>query len=206
MSKSIEIQILDKIRKAKRGSLFFTENFSMYGNADALRKALERLVKSGELERLASGIYYRPAYSNVIGKLTPSIEKVAIAIAKRDKAKILPTGAYALNRLGLSTQVPMNIVYLTDGSARKIKIGNQTILFKKVNPKSVAVVGEISGLAIQALKEIGKEKVLDKEIKHIQQLLKNEKITRLEHDFRLAPMWIKEIMLPVIKEMKDEQK
>ena len=141
-----------------------------------------------------------------MGKLTPSIEKVAIAIAKRDKAKILPTGAYALNRLGLSTQVPMNIVYLTDGSARKIKIGNQTILFKKVSPKSVAVVGEISGLAIQALKEIGKGKVLDKEIKHIQQLLKNEKTTRLEHDFRLAPMWIKEIMKPILKEMKDEQK
>lgn len=141
-----------------------------------------------------------------MGKLTPSIEKVAIAIAKRDKAKILPTGFYALNRLGLSTQVPMNIVYLTDGSARKIKIGNQTILFKIISPKSVAVVGEISGLAIQALKEISKEKVLDKEIKHIQELLKHEKPTRLEHDIRLAPMWIKEIMKPVLKEMKDEQK
>lgn len=206
MSESIEIQILEKVKKAKRGSLFFTENFSMYGNADALRKALERLVKSGELERLASGIYYRPATSELLGKLTPSIEKVAVAIAKRDKAKILPTGSYALNRLGLSTQVPMNIVYLTDGSARKIKIGNQTILFKKVSPKSVAVVGEISGLAIQALKEIGKEKVLENEIKHIQKLLKHEKPTRLEHDIRLAPMWIKEIMKPVLKEMKDEQK
>ena len=68
MSKSIEIQILDKIRKAKRGSLFFTENFSMYGNADALRKALERLVKSEELERLVSGIYYRPAHKRFIGQ------------------------------------------------------------------------------------------------------------------------------------------
>lgn len=142
----------------------------------------------------------------MIGKLTPSLETVAVAIAKRDRARIVPTGAYALNRLGLSTQVPINIVYLTDGSARKIKIGKRTITFKKATPKNVAVVGEISGLAIQALKTIGKDKVFDKEIKHIQELLKNEKPTRLEHDIRLAPAWIREIMLPVLKQLENEQK
>lgn len=204
MSKSIGIQILNKINKAKRGSLFFVENFVKIANAKTANKALERLVKSGELERLALGIYYRPAYSDLIGKLTPSIENVAIA--KRDKARIVPTGAYALNRLGLSTQVPMNYVYLTDGSARRIKIGKRSILFKKASPKNVATVGEISGLAIQALKEIGKEKVLDKEIKHIQELLKKEKPTRLEHDIRLAPAWIREIMLPVLKQLENGQK
>lgn len=206
MLKSTEIQILNKIKKAKRGSLFFVENFVKIANAKTANKALERLVKSGELERLALGIYYRPAYSDLIGKLTPSIENVAIAIAKRDKARIVPTGAYALNRLGLSTQVPMNYVYLTDGSARRIKIGKRSILFKKASPKNVATVGEISGLAIQALKEIGKEKVLDKEIKHIQELLKKERPTRLEHDIRLAPAWIREIMLPVLKQLENGQK
>ncbi len=165
------------------------------------------MVKSGEIERLASGIYYRPSYSDLIGKLTPSIENVAKAIAKRDRARIVPTGAYAENRLGLSTQVPMNIVYLTDGSARKIKIGNRSIVFKKVSPKSVAMIGEISGLAIQALKSIGKENVYEREIKHIQELLlKHEKATRLEHDIRIAPAWIRKIFLPVLKELKNEQK
>jgi hypothetical protein len=98
----------------------------------------------------------------------------------------------------------MNVVFLTDGSARKIKIGKRSILFKKASPKNVATVGEISGLAIQALKAIGKEKVLDKEIKHIQDLLKNEKPTRLEHDIRLAPTWIREIMRPVLKSIGNE--
>lgn len=205
MEKSIEIQILEKIKKAKRGSLFFTGDFSLYGNHDALRKALERLVKSGQIERLASGIYFRPEISKLLGKLTPGIDKVASGIAKRDKAKLIPTGAYALNRLGLSTQVPMNVVYLTDGSARKIKIGTQTILFKKVSPKSVASIGKTSTLAIQALKAIGKNKVYDKEIKHIQALLKNENPAHLEHDIRIAPAWIKEIMKPVLKSLKNEQ-
>jgi predicted transcriptional regulator of viral defense system len=206
MLKSTENQIIDKIKKAKRGTLFFVENFIKIANAKTANKALERLVKSGELERLATGIYYRPATSNLIGKLTPSLEAVANAIAKRDRARIVPTGAYALNRLGLSSQVPMKIVYLTDGSARKIKIGKQTIAFKKATPKNVAAVGEISSLVIQALKTIGKDKVLDKEIKHIQELLKKEKSTRLEHDIRLAPAWIREIMLPVLKQLENEQK
>ncbi|MBX2967640.1 MAG: hypothetical protein KF845_15975 [Cyclobacteriaceae bacterium] len=205
MLKSIENQILEKIKKAKRGSLFFVENFVTIANAKAANKALERLVKAGELERLTTGIYYRPAISELIGKLTPSLEAVAIAIAKRDRARIVPTGAYALNRLGLSTQVPMNIVYLTDGSARKIKIAKRSITFKKASPKNVASVGEVSSLAIQALKAIGKDKVLDKEIRHIQELLKHEKPTRLEHDIRLAPAWIREIMLPVLQQMESEQ-
>lgn len=199
MPKSIEIQILDRIRKAGRGVLFFTESFVSYGSTEAVKKALQRLTNSGELDRVATGIYVRPVIDSVIGKVSPGIEDIAKAIAKRDKARIVPTGAYALNRLGLSTQVPMNVVFLTDGSARKIKIGKRSILFKNASPKNVASVGEISGLAIQALKEIGKEKVLDKEIKHIQELLKKEKPTRLEHDIRLAPAWIREIMKPVLK-------
>lgn len=198
MNKSIELQVLNRVKKAGRGVLFFTESFVSYGSAEAIKKALQRLTNSGELDRVATGIYVRPVIDNVIGKVSPSIEDIAKAIAKRDKARIVPTGAYALNRLGLSTQVPMNVVFLTDGSARKIKIGKRSILFKKASPKNVASVGEISGLAIQALKEIGKEKVLDKEIRHIQELLKKEKSTRLKHDIRLAPAWIREIMKPVL--------
>lgn len=198
MNKSIELQVLNRVKKAGRGVLFFTESFVSYGSAEAIKKALQRLTNSGELDRVATGIYVRPVIDNVIGKVSPSIEDIAKAIAKRDKARIVPTGAYALNRLGLSTQVPMNVVFLTDGSARKIKIGKRSILFKKASPKNVASVGEISGLAIQALKEIGKEKVLDKEIRHIQELLKKEKPTRLKHDIRLAPAWIREIMKPVL--------
>ncbi len=199
MLKSIEIQILNKVKKASRGSLFFTESFIAVGNAAAIRKALERLVKAGDIERVAAGIYVRPANDTIIGKLSPTIEAVAKAIAKRDKARIVPTGIYALNRLGLSAQVPLNIIYLTDGAARKIKIDNRTITFKKTTPKNVAAVGEISRLAIQALRSIGKQQVTAHEIKQIQQLLKKEKLTRLQHDIPLAPDWIREIMKPALK-------
>jgi len=204
MSKTIEIQILNRIKKAGKGVLFFTESFMAFGNADAVRKALQRLVKAGELERVAVGIYVRPVIDNIIGKVSTSIEEIAKAIARRDRARIVPTGVYALNRLGLSTQVPLKVVFLTDGTARKIKVGNTSITFKKTAPKNVAAVGEISRLAIQALRTIGKEDVTKDEIKKIQQVLRKEKKSKLEHDIRLAPAWIREIMKPVLKVTADE--
>jgi len=204
MAESIEIQILERIKKAGRGVLFFTDSFMAYGNAKAVSKALQRLVKAGEIERVAVGIYVRPIVDTVIGKVSTSVEDIAKAIARRDRARIVPTGAYALNRLGLSTQVPLKVVFLTDGAARKIKIGNTSITFKKTAPKNVAAVGEISQLAIQALRSIGKEKVSVDEIKKIQQVLGNEKKSKLEHDIRLAPAWIREIMKPVLNLMADE--
>ena len=137
------------------------ESFLSVGNAKAVNKALERLVEKNELLRVATGIFVRPELDPVIGIVTPGIEAIATAIARRDKARIVPTGIYALNRLGLSSQVPLNIVYLTDGAARKIKIGNRTITFKRTTPKNVMAVGEISSLAIQALRTIGKENVTE---------------------------------------------
>ena len=193
------IQILVKIKKAKRGTLFFISDFTTFAKSDTIRQALQRLVKSGEIDRVSAGIFVRPQKDDIIGKVMPDIEDIAKAIARRDRARIVPTGDYALNRLGFSTQVPMNIVYLTDGTARKIKIGNYTIVFKKVAPKNVAAIGEISRLAIQALKTIGKENITVEEIRHIQTVLKNEKRTHLEYDIRLAPAWIQEIMKVVLK-------
>ena len=202
MSESIEIKILNKIKKARKGSLFFTENFVLVGNAKAVSKALERLTKAGQLLRVATGIYVRPEIDPVIGPVTPGIEAIAKAIAKRDKARIVPTGVYALNKLGLSTQVPLNVVYLTDGAARKIKIGKRTITFKRATPKNVAVIGEISGLAIQALKTLGKNKASPDEVAKIREQLKKEKITHLQHDIRLAPDWIRRIIQAVLNEHK----
>ena len=201
---NIEIQILIKIKKAKRGALFFADSFVNFGSAKSVNKALERLVKSGEIDRVATGIYVRPKINQAVGKIFPTIEEIAQAIAKRDKAKIVPTGSYALNQLGLSTQVPMNIVYLTDGAARIVKIGKTTIKFKKTTPRNVSAVGEISRLAIQALRTLGKDNATDEEILHIQNLLKMEKPTRLEYDIRLAPAWIREIMKPALKQQNNE--
>lgn len=194
MSLTVDNQILVKFKKAKRGSLFFTEDFLRFGNSKTISKALERLVKKGKVSRIARGIYARLETDPVLGPVKPGTEEIAKAIARRDKARIVPTGMTALNALGLSTQVPMNIVYLTDGAARRINLGKRKIIFKKASPKNLAAIGNISRLVIQALKSIGKDNITEYELEIIINHLKNEEKYRLEHDIKLAPEWIREIM------------
>ncbi len=197
---SLDDKIVVKIRKAKKGSLFFSKDFLTFGSAKAVAKALERLAEKGEISRVARGIYARLETDPLIGELKPSTEAIAEAISKRDKARIMPTGVLALNALGLSTQMPINVVYLTDGAARTIDLGRRKILFKKSAPKNLSAIGKISGLVIQALKEIGKEYVTESEIQFILKQLEAEEPYRLEHDIRLAPEWIRIIMRKALKE------
>ena len=194
MINTVEIQVLNRIKGAKKGTIFFVESFLFAGNAKAVNKALERLVDKGEVTRVATGMYTRPKQSKLLGTVSTSVEEIATAIAKRDKARIVPTGNYALNALGLSTQVPLKAVYLTDGAARKIIIGNRSIQFKKTTPKNLSAKGPISKLVIQALKTIGKDKVKPEEKRKILYLLRKEKPEYLKHDILLAPEWIRKIM------------
>ena len=198
---SIDDKVIVKINKAKRGSLFFIDDFLSFGTAKAVAKVLERLVDKGDISRVARGIYARLEIDPILGELKPTTENIAIAIAKRDKARIVPTGTLALNVLGLSTQVPMNAVYLSDGAARKIDLGRRKIVFKKSAPKNLAAIGKISSLVIQALKEIGKDKVTEKEIEIILKKLEQEDMYRLEHDIKLAPEWIRVIMRKALKKL-----
>jgi hypothetical protein len=194
MIKSIEIQIIKKIKKAKASTPFFVDSFANITNAKSINKTLERLAKNEVLTRVTTGIYVRPAHDKILGKIMPTIDQLATAIAKRDKARIIPTGSYAMYKLGLTTQVPLNIVYYTDASARKIKINNQTITFKKASAKSLSTIGNSSKLAIQALRSIGKDKVTQEEITKIKEILKNENPYHLTHDLKIAPEWIKKIL------------
>ncbi len=196
---SIEEGILKRIVDLPKGELFLPADFSELGSSEAVRLSLFRLEKQGEISRVAQGIYVRPKESSLIGKLLPTAEEVAEAIAKRDRIRTVPTGSYALNALGLSTQVPMNIVLLTDGSPREIQVGKRKIKFKKTTPKNLLAKGKISRLVIQALKEIGNGKVTDAEERKIVALLRKEDQKDLWHDIALAPVWIQKIMKKAIQ-------
>ncbi|WP_194973675.1 DUF6088 family protein [Aquiflexum lacus] len=192
-----------KMKKARGGSLFFIEDFISFGSANTIQKALDRLVEKSEIKRVARGIYSRPQRDPYIGEVHITTEEIAHAIAKRDKARIIPTGEFALHALGLSPQVPVNIVYLTDGAPRKIQAGEQTILFKKTSPKNLNAIGKISILVIQALKTIGKDQVSSGDKAKIIALLQKEERHRLEHDMRLAPEWIREIIRESLSNQKE---
>ena len=195
----VENKIAEVLKSFPKGSVLFVDDFLDYGNPESVKKALLRLKEKDILVRLAHGIYLYPKIDKELGILFPSTEDIAKAIARRDKARILPTGIQALNKLGLSTQVPMKVVYLTDGAARNIKVGKRTIAFKRTSPKILLAKGKISSLVIQALKTIGQNKV-DDEIKNkIQGILKKEKKENIMNDAKLAPAWINKILMQTIR-------
>jgi len=195
----VEKKIAEVLKSHPKGSVLFVDDFLDYGNCESVKKALLRLKEKEILVRLAHGIYLYPKIDKELGVLFPSTEDIAKAIARRDKARIVPTGVQALNKLGLSTQVPMKVVYLTDGAARSIKVGKRTITFKNSSPKNLLAQGEISSLVIQALKTIGQSKVEDETISKIKIILKKEKTEIIMNDAKLAPAWINKILTQAIR-------
>ena len=204
MEYSVENKIIERMKKAKRGLVFFTSDFASYGSSKACNKALERLAKQQKIVRVGRGIYTIPRKSKFFGLTSPGIEEIAEGIARRDKARIIPTGLFAENLLGLSTQVPMKVVYLTDGTPRKLIIDEMPLIFKKTSPKNLATWGKVSGLVIQALKSIKKERITEDEITKVVDILKKENPKYLANDMKLAPEWIREIMRQALR-MSDYQ-
>lgn len=194
---SIEDNIWAAIKDKGRGSIFFPSDFTSYGETKAIGKSLERLTAKGEIVRLARGIYTYPEIDTELGLgiLMPSIEQIAETIARRDKARIVPTGIYAMNRLGISTQVPMNFVYLTDGAPRKVNLGNgRSIQFKYTTPKNLSFTNYLAMLVTFALKEVGRENVTEEMIRQIQQLILKEEKDKVLADIELMPAWIRTII------------
>ena len=140
---------------------------------------------------MSAGIFLYPKTDKYIGVIYPSIEEIAKEIAKREKARLIPTGVYALNALGLSTQMPMRVVFLTDETPRIINIeGKASIKFKKTIPKYLALRGKITTLVIFAMKEIGQKQITEEYLLKIEKVLAQEKLENIEHDIKLAPEWI----------------
>lgn len=194
---SIDDKILSNIKKRGRGSIFFANDMVQYGQRQSVLKALERMAAAGTILRVARGIYCYPKIDKELGLgiLYPSLDEIAQAVAKRDKARIAPTGVYALNVLGLSTQVQMNVVYLTDGTARRLKVGNgKGILFKHTAPKNLAFKSKTAMYITSALKELGQSGVTQEHKAKIKELLQEEEKKNVLSDAALIPSWIMDII------------
>src|SRR5205085_4621334 len=163
-TQSIDSRILARIHGWGRGSVFVPGDFLDLGSREAVDVALHRLARKGTIRRLARGVYDFPKQHPVLGPLSPSAETIARALAGRDRTRLQPAGAYAANVLGLSEQVPARAVFLTDGPSRIVKIGPMTIQLRQTTPRNMATAGRLSGLVIQAFRELGKQHVTPERI------------------------------------------
>lgn len=193
--------IKSRIQMAQNGTLFFNNSFPEFDD-EYVGQILSDLAKDGIIHHLSRGVYLKTEETR-FGLVYPPIEDIAKSIARRDNAQVIPTGATAQNILGLSTQVPMNAVFLTSGSARIIKLGSRTITFRRAVPKNFAVQGRYTSLIVQALKSIGEENFSEDDFIHIQDIiLRHPEPDAIEQDLAVMPSWIRKIFVRTLKTIK----
>lgn len=196
MYKSVKDNIAERIAKGGRGRAILIQDMEKVSDYESVKKAFQRLTKEGMLIRMAHGIYWYPKYDTELGLglLLPSLDEIAMAIAKRDKIRIAPTAPFAQNALGLSTQLESNTVYYTDGVGRRIKVGKGNgILFIHTSDMSrFAYKSRLMQLIVTALTDYGVRGVRQSDFDTIRPYLTHVTKTQFEHDIKLAPVWLQE--------------
>lgn len=198
---TIETRIKSRIYGHGRGAVFTPSDFLDLGGRDAVDKALSRLAAGGTIRRLARGLYEYPRQHPELGTLSPDIQKVANALAGKDRIRLQPAGAYATNLLGLSEQVPAKAVFLTDGPSRTVKIGRQEIQLRRTTPRTMAAAGRLSGLVMQAFRHLGRAHITPKRMAHLKRTLPLKERKQLMKDLPLAPTW----MHPLFRELAETE-
>lgn len=191
---SIDSLILQHIRRKGAGYVFTPADFLHLGTRNAIDLALSRRARAGTIRKLARGLYDRPRTDPRLGQLSPSVDAIANALKGRDQSRLQAAGAHAANGLGLSDQVPVRAVFLTDGRSRRVQLGKQQIVLKHTTPRQMATAGRMSGTVIQALRWLGKRHVDHRTIATLRRRLSQADKQQLVDDIRYAPAWIADII------------
>ncbi len=196
-------KILARIRRQGKGYAFSAKDFTKIANRGMIDVTFAALLKDGTIRRVLRGLYDFPKRNPLLGgQLKPDIDESARALARRHRWQIVPDGAWAANLLGLSTQVPAKIIYLTDGPNKEVVIGRRTIRFKHARPNALAGLNGRLALAIQALRYYGKDRIGETEISWLRSSLSATEKKKLLKHTRFAADWIYEVAKKIIGKSK----
>jgi Family of unknown function (DUF6088) len=198
---TIQDDILDRIRGQGRGKVFTPKDFLDLGSRDAADQSLSRLVKGGEIQRLGRGLYHYPRMNERLGiPIGPDLDEIAEALARQTGSRVVPSGAVAANRLGLSTQVPAKPVYLTDGRTREVRIGSTLFQLRHAAPKEFPVGCRTSAMVFQALRHLGQVAVDHQVVAQLRRALSAEQLQELLRDARYTTDWIASVVRQVVRQ------
>ena len=197
-------QIRGNIERAEAGSVFVSTDFTDITDKKTVNMGLIRLADEGLIKKILFGVYYKPEFNELLGEtVAPSPNKVAHALARNFGWTIVPCGDTALNLLGLSTQVPSQWVYVSDGAYKEYTFDNTTIKFKRTTNKEISKVSYKTALTIQALKALGKENITEQVILRLKKILTDEEKEKMLAESKSATSWVLELIKIICK---DEEK
>ena len=197
-------QIRGNIERAEAGSVFVSTDFTDITDKKTVNMGLIRLADEGLIKKILFGVYYKPEFNELLGEsVAPSPNNVAHALARNFGWTIVPCGDTALNLLGLSTQVPSQWVYVSDGAYKEYTFENTTIKFKRTTNKEISKVSYKTALTIQALKALGKENITEQVILRLKKILTDEEKEKMLAESKSATSWVLELIKVICK---DEEK
>ena len=191
MSPSVAAKLLNAIVQRGRGYVFTPAEVLHLGSRAAVDQGLSRLVKAGQITRLARGVYAYPEKHSLVGEVPPSPTAVAEALARAQGAQAQVSEAAAANALGLTTQVPGRVVYLTNGTPRRRRVGNTIIEFKRASPRRLAGAGTPAGTVLQALRHLGRTGANQQVAEKLREKLPRSQRQALRALLPLAPAWMR---------------
>lgn len=193
-------QIRGNIEKAENGSVFVSTDFTDITDKKTVNMGLIRLADEGLIKKILFGVYYKPEFSELLGEtVAPSPNKVAHALARNFGWTIVPCGDTALNLLGLSTQVPSQWVYVSDGAYKEYSFDNTVIKFKRTTNKEISKLSYKTALTIQALKALGKDNVSEQIICRLKKALSEEEKEKMLTEAKSATSWVYEYIKVICK-------
>lgn len=193
---SVPDRVMNRVRTSGRGSVFTPSDFLTVAARSSVDQALSRLAKSGQLRRLAHGLYDFPKVHPKLGPLSPAPDDVAQALARETGSQVQISGARAANVLGLSTQVPAQSTYLTNGPSRRVVLGKRVVDLRHASPKHLIAPGSPVGTVVQALRHVGPARALDVMKVAARQLSANDKKT-LASTAVQAPAWMRSTLVSI---------
>lgn len=193
-------KIMRRVRAHGRGKWVFTaKDFEAVGSRAAVDQALARLARTGTIRRIARGVYDLPRTMPRIGPLSPQAPVVARAVARQTHSKLAPSGPTAANALGLTTQVPARQAFLTSGPSRRIQIGRLPVELRHARPIDLLYPGTPAGMAVTALRYLGRQGVPDDVADRLSTTLKDADKRRLRRAQVQLPAWIRSIVGRVVQ-------
>lgn len=193
---SVPDRVMKRVRASGRGSVFTPSDFLTVAARSSVDQALSRLVKGGQLRRLARGLYDFPKVHPKLGALSPAPDDVAQALARETGSQVQIAGARAANALGLSTQVPAQSTYLTDGPSRRVVLGKRVVDLRHASPKHLIAPGSPAGTVVQALRHVGPVRAGDVAQVAARRLSANDKKT-LASTAVQAPAWMRPTLVSI---------
>lgn len=201
MEKSIENKIVKSISSHGRGWSFSAKDFVHLGSRAGIDLALHRLMNKGTIRRVIRGIYDFPKYSSLLNQtLSPDLDAVANALARKFGWRIQVTGASALNLLGISTQVPGRVVYISDGPVRILEIGKSTLEFKSTSLKESGFELRESSLIVQGLKSLGTDRITPEVITSIRKWISPRLRARVLRDTQATTGWVQAAIAKICRQ------